>query len=129
VRDLRRYDDQPHRRAKGDLGERAAELWLEGQGYRIVARNVFTRAGELDLVALDGEVLCFIEIKSRATDEFGPAIAAVGAAKRRRISRAAAHFLARNRSQRACRFDVLGLDREGESWRFTLVRDAFAARF
>ena len=97
-------------------------------GYRIVARNVRTKGGELDIVALDGETLCFIEIKARATAEYGRAIEAVGPQKQRRLARAAALFLARNRSDRPCRFDVLGLDRGRDgAWSFTLVKNAFDA--
>lgn len=112
--------------ARGVAGEEAAEHYLVSQGYRIVARNVRTHLGELDLVGLDGETLCFVEIKTRSSSEFGPAIAAVGRAKQRRLALAASLFLAKNRSQRACRFDVLGIDRDAQgAWQFTLVRDAF----
>lgn len=112
--------------ARGAAGEEAAELYLREQGYRIVARNVRTHLGELDLVALDGETLCFVEIKARSSGEYGPAIAAVGRAKQRRLAAAASLFLAKNRSPRACRFDVLGIDRDGAgAWQFTLIRDAF----
>jgi putative endonuclease len=128
VRELAKFGELPHTRARGAAGEEAAEAFLVASGYRIVARNVVTRLGELDVVALDGETLCFVEIKARATQEFGEAIAAVRAGKQRKIVRAAMLFLARNRSQRACRFDVLGLDRRADgSWEFTLVRNAFEA--
>jgi putative endonuclease len=122
------FGDLPHARARGAAGEEAAEAFLVANGYRIVARNVVTKVGELDVVALDGETLCFIEIKARATREFGEAIAAVRAGKQRKIARAAMMFLSKNRSQRACRFDVLGLDRGADgSWSFTLIRNAFEA--
>jgi len=120
------FDRLPHHRARGAAAEDAAETYLRSLGLRIVARNVTSHLGELDLVALDGETLCFVEIKARTRQDFGQAIEAVGPRKRQRIARAAAMFLARNRSQRPCRFDVLGLDRlEDGSWRITYVRDAF----
>ena len=123
---LRGFSELPHTRARGAAAEEAAEEHLRGLGYRIVERNVFTHLGEIDVVALDGETLCFVEIKARATAEYGRAIEAVGPRKRKRLARAAAMFLAKNRSQRACRFDVLALDRRGDgTWEFTLVRDAF----
>ncbi|HEX9800940.1 MAG TPA: YraN family protein [Thermoanaerobaculia bacterium] len=116
----------PHTRARGAVGEEAAEAYLVAQGYRVVERNVASKLGEIDLVALDGETLVFVEVKARASAEFGAAIEAVGPRKRRRLARAAAMFLAKNRSQRPCRFDVLGLDRGADgAWTFTLVRDAF----
>lgn len=123
------FGDLPHTRARGAAGEEAAEAFLVASGYRIVARNVLTKVGELDRVALDGETLCFIEIKTRASAEFGRAIEAVRSAKQRRIVKSALLFLAKNRSQRPCRFDVLGLDRAADgSWSFTLIRNAFDAR-
>jgi len=119
----------PHTRARGAAAEEAAERFLVAHGFHIVARNVVTRAGELDIVALDGETLCFVEVKARATSEFGRAVEAVGRRKQERLARAASLFLARNRSKRPCRFDVLALDRRDDgSWEVTLVRDAFRLR-
>lgn len=120
------FQSQPHKRAKGKFGEDAAVLWLTSQGYEIVDRNVVNHAGELDLVAREGGTLCFVEIKARSSQAFGPAIAAVDARKQRRVSRAAALYLAmKGLHSSPCRFDVLGLDWEGDGWRYTLVRDAF----
>lgn len=125
---LKGFGDLPHSHARGAAGEEAAEGFLRLSGYRIVARNVRTKVGELDIVALDGETLCFIEIKARASAEYGRAIEAVGPQKQRRLAKAALLFLAKNRSQRACRFDVLGLDRGRDgAWSFTLVKNAFEA--
>jgi putative endonuclease len=113
--------------ARGRAAEQAAVAWLATQGYEIVERNVVNHAGEIDLIARDrGGVLCFVEVKARATAAFGPAIAAVGPAKRRRLSRAAAlHLAIRGLHLTPCRFDVLGLDWTGSAWRYTMVQDAF----
>ncbi|HYL05287.1 MAG TPA: YraN family protein [Thermoanaerobaculia bacterium] len=113
--------------ARGRAAEQAAAAWLEARGYEILERNVVNHAGEIDLIARDrAGVLCFVEIKARATAAFGPAIAAVGPAKRRRLSRAAAlHLATRGLHLTPCRFDVLGLDWTGAAWRYTLVQDAF----
>jgi putative endonuclease len=110
------------------VGEEAGHAWLEEQGYRIEERNHRNECGEIDVVAWEGEVLCFIEIKARSTQEFGDAIEAVGPRKQRRISRAAALYLAiRAEAAPVCRFDVLGMDKLPEGWRYTLVRNAFEA--
>ena len=120
------FRDQPHARARGRVGEDDAVRWLAGQGYRILERNVSNHGGEIDLVAWEGETLCFLEIKARATSAYGPAIAAVDARKQRKISRAAALYIAHRRlHDRPCRFDVLGLDGAPDGWRYTLVRNAF----
>ena len=118
---------QPHTRAQGRLGEDAAVVWLRERGYRIIERNVTYRAGELDAVARDGDTLCFIEIKARGSHHYGAAIEGVTASKQRRIARAAALYLARHPHDGPCRFDVLGMDLGDEGWRYTLVKDAFAA--
>ena len=118
---------QPHTRAQGRLGEDEGVLWLERQGYRIAQRNAVNKAGEIDVVAYDGEVLCFVEIKARATDEYGAAIEAVTPRKQRRLVRAASLYLALNPVDAPCRFDVLGRDLGADGWRFTLVKDAFGA--
>lgn len=120
------FRNQPNTRAQGRLGEDEAVRWLVAQGYVIVERNVVNHGGEIDVVARENGVLCFIEIKARASGRFGPAIAAVDARKQRRISRAAALYIAKHKlHNEPCRFDVLGLDREGSGWRYTLVRNAF----
>jgi putative endonuclease len=121
------FREQPHARARGKGGEDDAVRWLEGQGYRILARNVTNHGGEIDVVAQDGGTLAFLEIKARDGDRLGTAIEAVRFAKQRRLSRAAALYLtARGWHGRPCRFDVLGLDREPDGgWRYTLIRNAF----
>jgi putative endonuclease len=131
-------EDLPEFRARGDAvgrgrsAERAATAWLERQGYRILERNVRSRAGEIDCVALDptGEAdgtLCFIEIKARLDLRYGGALAAVNRRKRLRIVRCARLYLARSGWKGACRFDVLGLEPGSRGWRFRLVRGAFQA--
>jgi len=124
------FHRQPDRRAQGRVGEEDAVRWLTANGYEIVERNLVNHAGEIDVVAKEGETLCFLEIKARATDAFGPAIAAVDARKQRKISRTASLYLATKGAAKGfhrlpCRFDVLGLDWQGEGWRYTLIRNAF----
>lgn len=126
---FRRFRAQPNPRAKGRLAEDRAVAWLRRRGYRVVARNVENAGGELDLVARDGDTLCFVEIRARTSRAFGGAIASVDREKRRKLVRAARAFLASNPYEGPCRFDVLGLDAAGEGEaeepRFTLLRDAF----
>lgn len=121
------FRHQPHTRAQGRVGEAEAAAWLRREGYRIAARNVSTKAGEIDVVAWEGGTLCFIEIKARSTGTYGPAIEAIPPGKQRKIARAAALYLAHHPCDAPCRFDVLAMDLGDEGWRFTLVRDAFEA--
>lgn len=117
----------PKQRA-GDAAEQAACAHLAANGCRIVARNVRYREGELDVVALDGGVLAFVEVRLRSGARFGGAGASVDAFKRRRIVRAAQHYLAERYGAGGklppCRFDVITADASGVTeW----IREAFAA--
>ncbi|BFU93825.1 MAG: conserved protein of unknown function [Nitrospira sp.] len=102
------------RRLFGQEGEAAAEALLIRKGYRIIARNLRSSAGELDLVAEDGPTLVFVEVKARRTEEFGGAVYAVHERKQQKLIRLAAQFLARHHwSRRSCRFDVVLLQETG----------------
>jgi putative endonuclease len=112
----------------GTVGEDEAERYLGTQGYRIIERNFTCRGGEIDRVALEGETVCFVEIKARAGTRYGSAIESVSRSKMRRIVKAAKYYLMANPTDAPCRFDVLAMDLEaGQGWRFDLVRDAFDA--
>ena len=94
--------------ARGVLGEVRAEQELTRKGYRIVARNVAVRGAEIDLVALDGSVLVFVQVKLRRESRAGTGREAVTPAKQRRISQGALAFMAqRGLMGRQARFDVI----------------------
>ncbi|TMJ29762.1 MAG: YraN family protein [Alphaproteobacteria bacterium] len=94
----------------GALGEEAAADLLRKGGYRIVARNHRCRSGEIDVIAEKGEVLVFVEVRTRATAAFGGPEETVGGRKQRRVIAAARDFLARRRGPpRAARFDVIAV--------------------
>jgi putative endonuclease len=102
------------RRLFGQEGESAAEQYLRHKGYRIVARNLRSSVGELDLVAEDGQVLVFVEVKARRTDVFGGAVHAVHQRKQEKLIQLASQYLARHHLKgRQCRFDVILLQGRG----------------
>lgn len=112
------------------LGLRAEE-WaariLERRGYRILDRRYRTRAGEIDLVARDGETVVFIEVKARGSSGCGRPAEAVDGRKRARLARAAGLYLAREGvAETPCRFDVVEviLDPAGRP-AARIIRDAF----
>lgn len=125
---LRTFEDLPHTRGKGALGEDVGIEILRDLGYEALERNVSVPGAEIDLVARHGECLCFVEIKFRATDEFGTALEAVTPRKRSRLVRAATAYLAfHDLWETLCRFDVLAVDQTDEGWQVTLIQDAFTA--
>ncbi|MCC3376255.1 YraN family protein [Cohnella sp. REN36] len=99
------------RRARGIAAESAAAGHLSGLGYRIISRNWRCRIGELDLVALDGDTLVFVEVRSRrASGRFGTAVEAVTPRKCAQVRATAQAYLQRLRERdRAVRFDVVAV--------------------
>lgn len=81
------------RRTVGSHYERVAEQCLKKQGYKILERNFYCRQGEIDLIARDGEVLVFVEVKYRKSLNQGDPMEAVNDRKQRRIARAASYCI------------------------------------
>lgn len=103
------------RKGYGDEGEEAAVRFLEGQGYRVLARNYSCRHGELDVVAERGDTLCFVEVRMRSTAVWGDPSHTVSFAKQRRVVKAALHYLLTQRLRdRMIRFDVISVVGRGE---------------
>ncbi|MGH8528493.1 MAG: YraN family protein [Nevskiales bacterium] len=110
----------------GAQGEAAALARLETAGLQLVTRNYRCRSGELDLVMQRGATLVVIEVRRRARQDFGGALASVNAAKQARIINATRHFLVTHPRYANCqvRFDVVGIETDG---RLEWVQAAFDA--
>jgi len=114
----------------GLQGERIAAGYLKRLGYKIVARGRRDRLGEIDLVAVDGRTVVFVEVKTRRTHEAGGPLEAVGPDKQRRLSRLALGFLKRHHLlENPARFDVVGITWPDEQQRPAIdhVKNAFEA--
>ncbi|MEV4760442.1 YraN family protein [Micromonospora sp. NPDC049559] len=96
------------RQAVGAYGERCAVRHLVDAGMTVVARNWRSDLGEIDIVARDGEILAFCEVKTRRGTTFGAPAEAVGRSKARRLRRLAARWLELHETRpREVRFDVV----------------------
>ena len=116
------------RQQLGKLGEDLAVEELERRGYAILARRYRTRCGEIDIVAQDGDTLVFVEVKARATVEFGIAAEAVTRHKQLQLVRMATDYLARFEGPAGpCRFDVVAIDDCDNHPRITVFQNAFDA--
>ena len=109
------------------IGQRAEDIaveFLRAQGLQILERNFRRRLGELDIVARDGDTLVIVEVRMRATDQFGGAAASVDQRKQQRLGRAAAQLLQQHSelSHLRARFDVIAVHADG---RVEWLRHAF----
>lgn len=103
----------PNARSIGKEFEDQAAVLLLSKGYTIIKRRYSCRGGEIDIVALDGEVLVFVEVKGRNSSSFAPE-GSVNDKKRERIFRAARRYLAEfESSDRQVRFDLVAIDPNG----------------
>lgn len=110
----------------GKAGEDIAANYLRHQGYTIVERNYRSTFGEIDIIAKDGDVIVFVEVKSRASNRFGDPKWAVTPKKQRTISMVALHYLKCTKQSRVkARFDVLTVNSAGGDTRIQLIRNAF----
>ena len=117
------------RRHRGQRGEALAARWLATQGYVIERTNVRFPVGELDLIAREGDALCFVEVRSAAAGALVEPLATVDARKQQRLIRAARWYVNRLRElPPEIRFDVVAVTwhPSGEPT-FTLIRGAFDA--
>ena len=116
------------RQQLGRIGEELAVEELGRRGYAIVERRYRTRCGEIDIVAEDDGTLVFVEVKARATGEFGTAAEAVTRRKQLKLVSMAIDYLARARvKNRPCRFDVVAIDDCDVSPRIVVYRNALNA--
>ena len=105
------------RRAQGGAAEERACRHLDRSGFTIVERNFRTRGGEIDIVARKGDVLVFVEVRSREVTDFGTPEESITPDKRRRIVATARHYLSNvpPSSWREARFDVIAIEGSGDT--------------
>jgi putative endonuclease len=129
---LLRPEALPAHQLTGRRGEEYAYFYLRRLGYVMVARNFRSplRHGEIDLIGWDGDVLCFIEVKTRTTHDVKPAEAAVDRAKRHDLSMVAREYLRHAPPSSQWRFDVVSVYYCGQTShpQCELFKNAFPAQ-
>jgi len=111
----------------GKIGEQIAARELQKRGYQIIGQNFRTRFGEIDLIARDGDILIFVEVKARKGIGFGLPQEAVGFKKQNKIIRGALQYIRDNRlGEISWRIDVVSiiLDYKGNLKSFDLIKNA-----
>ena len=115
----------------GALGEEAAVKALKKQGYRIIDRNYRTRFGEIDVIARDGEYICFVEVRLRKNNDYGSPAESIDKRKRNRIITTAKIYAAsENIYDAPMRFDVVLINAEASAGKLKnpgieIIRNAF----
>lgn len=116
-------------RGTGALYEEIALRHAQGQGLGLIARNFNCRFGELDLILCEGNIVVFLEVRYRKSQQYGGAMQSIGMQKRERLLKAASLFLqARPELARhACRFDVMAIAGTPQQPEINWQRNAFEA--
>lgn len=119
--------DDRQRKEAGHAGEAAALAHLQSAGLQLVLRNFRCKAGEIDLVMLDGATLVLVEVRYRSSDEFGGAAASVTWRKQRRLASAAECLLLARKDLRRypARFDVVAISSSAGAWSIDWIKNAF----
>lgn len=117
--------DEPSNHARGLAAEATAQEYLKKRGFDVLETRYKTKYGEVDIIAVTGEILCFIEVKKRAKN--ADALASVSVSAQRRIENAALYFLSQNPEHinAAMRFDVVAISDDGH---ITHLDNAWEAR-
>ena len=112
---------------KGMTGEAIAQTYLKNQGYRILTTNFRLRnMAEIDVIAMDKDVLAFVEVKMRTGNKAGSGREAVTKTKQQHIRLAASYYLQKNKlTDVFCRFDVLEITAPAEDTAIELIKNAF----
>ena len=111
----------------GKAGEQIGECFLKKQGYEIIARNVRSPFGEIDLVAKHRKTLVFIEVKTRRSSDFGLPEESITERKKTRLGRLASWYLTNHFEDQnfPVRFDVLAVQLQGAQPDIRLIPNAF----
>ncbi|MBK7860480.1 MAG: YraN family protein [Archangiaceae bacterium] len=120
---------EQNRRAIGDEAEALAVEHLIRAGYRIRARNVPCRVGELDIVAEKGTMLVVVEVRMKSNDLAGDPAETVLSRKQRRVVMAAMYYLMSEGLERDVRFDVISVVGRGRNASLEHIENAFDAGF
>lgn len=118
--------DGGYRKRTGSEGEEEARAFLEKKGFRILEQNWRCGSGEIDLIARDGAVLVFIEVKTKKREGFGEPEDWINRRKQNQIGRLALGYLQQKNIENVeCRFDVVTLDKTGPVAMVNHIEDAF----
>jgi len=126
VKGVRKKSNKTPKMASGDHAEDLALKFLKQKKFKLEQRNFNCRYGEIDLIMWDQEYLVFIEVRYRASLNYGGALASINYAKQTKLRRAAEFYLlSTKRSDCACRFDILCINGNFNNPEYEWITNAF----
>lgn len=113
----------------GRRGEEAAVDFLKRRGYKIIEKNYKNKLGEIDIIAKDGDTLCFIEVKTRTNFKFGFPQEAITTFKQKKINKVALSYLKQyNLLNISSRFDIISVVLNNkQKFDIEIIKDAFSS--
>lgn len=109
----------------GKVGEDLAADLCREKGFTVLERNYRTPFGEIDIIAKDGDIFVFIEVKARTNDAYGVPFEAVTSSKRVKITKVAMSYMRRFKKEMPARFDVISISMQSGKPDVTYIQDAF----
>ena len=112
----------------GSAGEEYAAEVLTRKGYEIITRNYRSRFGEIDIICKNDKFIAFVEVKTRSSEKYGEPKEAVNFHKQKKILSVAKYYLAKQKEDTLCRFDVIEVKYNKENNKMTEINhieDAF----
>ena len=117
-----------HKKTVGQLGEEIASNALEKEGYRILEKNFSCKQGELDIIAEDKGVICFVEVKARTSEDYGLPEEAVTYWKKRKLLIVAHVYVEKKKiKERDMRFDIVSVNLNTHETR--ILKNAFEVEY
>ncbi len=114
------------KKSKGKIGEDIAVKFLLHKGYKILKRNYRYGHGEIDIIAMDRDVLIFVEVRMKLSDKFGSPEDSITIKKREQLKKIASAFLQTNEVNFSeCRFDVIGITFKDGKFAINHIENAF----
>lgn len=116
------------KKSKGDFGEDTACKYIKKNGYKILGKNFRTKFGEIDLIGIDNDTICFIEVKARSSSDYGSPEQFVTKRKQERLWKTASIYINKNTLEFGnYRFDVISVDLENEE--IEIFKNAFQPKY
>lgn len=109
----------------GQIGEIRAREFLENNEYEIIKVNYYTTFGEIDLIALNDNCLCFVEVRLKSDKYLIHPFESITKKKKRNIINSANYYVLENNADLQIRFDVLGIIKKDDNFEFELLKNAF----